>query len=196
MDHPLADPSAFFHVRMIMGMVLSLSIARLLTGVSIFVQHPGKNRVSWLHLGWVAFMFLFLIHFWWFEFRLQRLEHIGFDVYAFIIGYSSLLFLLCCLLFPNEIAEYDGYEDYFMQRRKWFFGLLAITSLADLLDTAIKGSDYFLSLGIEYPLRNAGLIALCVAAILVADRRLHIGLVALVLFFQVGWTIRAYGPLS
>jgi hypothetical protein len=196
MDHPLADPSAYFHVRIIMGMVLGLSITRLLTGVSVFVQHPGKNRVSWLHLGWAAFIFLFVIHFWWFEFRLQRLEHISFEVYAFVIFYSSLLFLLCCLLFPNDIAEYDSYEDYFMQRRKWFFGLLAFTFLADLVDTAIKGRDYFLSLGMEYPLRNAVAVVLCIVAIAVANRRVHVALVALVLLYQASWILRAYGMLA
>jgi hypothetical protein len=35
-----------------------------------------------------------------------------------------MLFLLCSLIFPTEISEYDGYADYFLSRRAWFFSLL------------------------------------------------------------------------
>jgi hypothetical protein len=37
-------------------MALGLGITRLLTGIAQFVQHPQRQRVYWVHLGWVLFM--------------------------------------------------------------------------------------------------------------------------------------------
>jgi hypothetical protein len=196
MEHQSVDPAAYFHVRIIMGMVLSLSIARLLSGVSIFIQHPERYAVSWIHIGWTAFMMLYVIHFWWFEFRLQAVSLITFEIYAFVIVYCSIFFLLCCLLYPNDIQEYGGYEQYFMARRRWFFGLLAFSYAADYIDTAIKGMGYFLSLGPEYPIRNAVFIALCLVAMFVSSRRFHAAFVGLGIVYQVAWILRAYGALS
>jgi hypothetical protein len=56
-------------------------------------------------------------------------------------------------------------------RRKWFYGLLAGKFLIDLVDTAIKGREHFISLGVEYPIRQlllAGSLTCpddCVAAV-------------------------------
>jgi hypothetical protein len=41
---PPVDPQIFSHIRVVMGMVISLSMARLLTGLALFVQHPGKTK--------------------------------------------------------------------------------------------------------------------------------------------------------
>lgn len=196
MDQHAVDTAAYFHVRIVIGMVLGLSVARLLGGVSVFIQHPGRHAVSWIHLGWTAFLLLLVIHFWWFEFRLQGVAHLNFAIYVFVIAYCSLFFLLCCLLYPNDIAEYEGYGHYLMARRRWFFGLLALTFATDLADTAIKGADYFRALGPEYVARNAILAVLCLVAAAVADRRFHAAFVALALAWQVAWIARAYGALS
>lgn len=72
-DPTQPDPAVFSHIRVVMGMVVSLSLARLLSGLALFVQHPGKTRVYWIYLGWVLFMFAFLVHFWWWGFHLHAL---------------------------------------------------------------------------------------------------------------------------
>ncbi|WP_234841668.1 hypothetical protein [Sinorhizobium meliloti] len=45
MEQVQPDPAIFSHIRVVMGMVISLSLARLLSGVALFVQHPGKTKV-------------------------------------------------------------------------------------------------------------------------------------------------------
>ena len=40
---------------------------------------------------------------------------------------AVLALLLASLLFPDDMSDYDGYEDYFLSRRRWFFGLFATT---------------------------------------------------------------------
>lgn len=192
MEHATADPALFTHVRVVIGMVVSLSLARLLTGLATFVQHPGKTRVYWIHLGWVLSMLLFLLHFWWWEFRLQALTVFDFGVFLFLIAYACLFFFLCVLLFPLSMEDYGGYEDYFMSRKGWFFGFLALSYAVDLVDTAIKGRSYFESFGYEYPVRNVVYIVLCGIAALTANRRFHSAFVSLGLLYQVSWIFRAF----
>ena len=195
MDQPV-DPQIFSHIRVVMGMVISLSMARLLTGLALFVQHPGKTRIYWLHLGWVLFMFLFLIYFWWWEYRLHSVPVIDFSVYLFVISYCCIFFFLCVLLFPTSMEDYSGYEHYFMSRRAWFFGFLALAYAVDLIDTAVKGKTYFLSYDLEYPLRNATYIVLCIIAALTANRRFHATFLIAGLTHQIVWIFRAFDLLE
>ena len=37
MDAPAPDPAIFSHIRVVMGMIISLSLARLLSGVALFI---------------------------------------------------------------------------------------------------------------------------------------------------------------
>lgn len=190
------DPNVYFHVRIVLGMVLGLSITRLLSGVAVYVQHPRRQRVSWLHLGWTLLMFLLVIHFWWFEFHLRVIQHMTFPIYLFVLVFGSVHFMLCALLYPGDIEEYGGYEDYFMSRRGWFFGLFAALQGLDLIDTVIKGDDYFASLGREYLFHNGAFAALAVAAIFIRDRRFHLGFVVVAILYEVSWIWRLYDDLT
>jgi hypothetical protein len=192
----VSSPEVFLHIKVVMGMVISLSLARVLTGLAGIVQHPAKAKVYAIHLGWALSMFLFIIHIWWWEYRLQAVPAIGFGIYLFLVCFCSLFFLLCALLFPASLDEYGGYEEYFISRRKWFFGMLAVTYAVDLIDTVLKGQAYFNSLGWEYPLRNITYIVLCIVAAWTANRRFHAGFVAVGLLYQISWIFRLYDLLQ
>ncbi|MGO4194168.1 hypothetical protein AB4Z13_02245 [Rhizobium sp. YAF28] len=187
-----ATPEVYVYIRTVMSMVIGLSLARLLTGLGGIVQSPGKFRVYWVHLGWVASMFLFIIHFWWWEYRLQSLAVISFGVYLFLISFCCLFFFLCVLIFPTTIEDYGGYEEYFISRRRWFFGMLAVTYVVDFLDTLLKGKAYLVALGWEYPARNAVYIVLCIAGAWTANRRFHAVFVSAGLIYQITWIFRLY----
>jgi hypothetical protein len=138
-------PSAaeiFPHVRIVMGMVIGLGVTRLLSGVARIVQHPRRTPVYAVHLGWTLSVLLMLVHFWWWEFGLYHVGEWTFGIYFFLISYSIALFLLCAFLFPESMADYSGYEDYFLSKRIWFFGILASTYLFDYADTLIKGRQH------------------------------------------------------
>ncbi len=62
----------YLHVRVLLSMILGLGVGHLLRGVSRIVQHPRKYKIYWVHLIWTLFLFLYLIHFWWWEFYLQK----------------------------------------------------------------------------------------------------------------------------
>lgn len=193
MDHNMPpDPTVFTHVRVVIGMVVSLSLARVLSGIAIFIQHPGKTKVYPVHLAWAGFLILYLLHFWWWEFRLQVLTPIDFGVYLFVVSYCCLFFMLAVLLFPTTLDDYKDYEDYFFSRRKWFFGVFTMVFAVDLLDTALKGIDYFKSFGYEYPIRNVTFITLCLIAAWTANRRFHAVFVTAAIAYQLSWIFRAF----
>jgi hypothetical protein len=111
-------------------MSVGLSVAHLLKGVAGIVQHPKRFRVYWVHLVWVLFLFLYLIHFWWWEFNLARVREWTFPLYFFVALYAVLLYLLCTLFFPEQIGEYDGFKGYYYSRRQWIFALMAALFVA------------------------------------------------------------------
>jgi hypothetical protein len=191
-----SSPEVYVYIRTVMSIVISLSLARLLTGLAGFVQAPGKHKVYWVQLGWVLSMFLFIIHFWWWEYRLGSLAVINFGVYLFLICFCCLFFFLCVVLFPTSVEDYGGYEEYFISRRRWFFGLLAVTYAVDLIDTVLKGHTYFHSLGWEYPIRNVVYILLCIAAAITANRRFQTAFVTIGLIYQISWIFRLYDVLG
>ena len=197
METHVADPALFGHIRIVIGMVISLRLARLLTGLALFIQHPGRNKVYWVHLGWTLSLFIFILHFWWWEFRLQSLPEISFGIYLFLIAFGCLFFFLCVLLFPASIDEYTGYEHYFLSRRAWFFGFLALAYAIDLADTAIKGEAYFRhtyfnDFGYEYPIRNVVFILLCGLAAWTTNRTFHGTFVLAGLAYQIAWIFRVF----
>lgn len=196
MPEAIHDPQLFTHIRILVGMVLGLGITRLLSNAARFVQHPTREHVWWVHLAWVFSMLLMLVHFWWWEFRLFQIPHWTFEWYLFLIFYVVVLYLLCTLLFPDQMDEYAGFRDYFLSRRKWFFGLLALSYMLDFGDTLFKGHDHFSSFGIEYPLRNACYVVVCLVAIGVRSVWFH-GVFAVVnLLYQVSWILRQFDTLS
>jgi hypothetical protein len=163
----------YLHVRVLVSIIWGLGIPRLLTGVARIVQHPKQYRVYWVHLLWACFVFLYSVNFWWWESRLAAIQQWTFPLYFFIAICAVLLFLLCVLLFPDEMADYDGFKAYYYSRRQRIFGLMMIVFVADIADTLIKGCGYLRALGPVYYVRTVLSIVLCAAAIKIKDERFH-----------------------
>lgn len=192
MDGAPANPDLFFHIRVIIGIVTGLSVARLLNGLARFVQHPSREQIYPIHLGWALFLLSAIIHFWWFEFGLSHVPRWSFELYFFVICYAVLFFFTGAVLFPDRMDEYAGFAEYFHSRQRWFYGLLAALFAFDLLDTALKGAEHFRSFGPEYPVRQAILFALAIAAMFVTSRRYHAVFVIGALIAQVWWILRQF----
>jgi hypothetical protein len=189
---PLSNPDLYQHVRVVISIITGLCITTLLTGFSRFVQHPRREKVSILHLGWAATLLLLVIHFWWWEFRLTLVQQWTFSLYFFVILYAILFFSLCTLLFPSDLRDCSGYEEYFLSRRRWFFGLLAATFIADIIDTSLKGSAYLHSFGAIYPIRIIVGLAICAIGIFTRNRRIQLTLLAVSLLSQIAYIVLLY----
>jgi hypothetical protein len=187
---PQPNPELYSQVKVVISIIVGLCITILLKGFAQFVQHPRRNKVSILHLGWAASLLLGMIHFWWWEFRLTMVQQWTFAIY-FVILYA-ILFFLSTLLFPSDLADYTGYEDYFLSRRRWFFGFLAATFLADIIDTSLKGAAYLHSFCLEYPIRIAAYLVVCIIAMITKNRRTQLMLLTLSGLYQISYIVRLY----
>lgn len=183
MDQP--SPAELFpHIRIVMGTVVGLGITRLLMTVAGIVQHPNRARRSTLHLLWVGSMLLELVLFWWWEFALFRLQYWTFGIALFIILYATTLFMMAALLSPDGVSEYDGYEDFFLKRRHWFFGLLATTFVFDIIDTLIKGGIYMQRFNLGYFIQVPFGLILCIIAWRSKDQRVHLAAAVVHILYQ------------
>ena len=118
-----ANLDLHLHVRVLIALILGLSVTRLVSGIAALVQHPGRYSIWPVHLCWVAWALLNVVTFWWWEFRLSFVQHWTFPLYAFVCVYASMYYFLSALLFPQDLDEYKGYQDYFLSRRRWFSAL-------------------------------------------------------------------------
>ena len=183
-------PDLFPHIRVVMGIVLGLAISKLLTGFAGLVQHPGRYRLSAIHLLWAVSILVELILFWWWEFALSKIQIWNFATFVFLIGYTITLFLMAALLFPDSIDEYGGYEAYFIRRRRWFFGLFAMTSVLDVIDTMIKGEAHWDRLSADYAVQVPIGAVLCIVGCWSVKKRVHLALALMHLAYQAYWMVR------
>lgn len=190
------DIDLYLHVRVLISMILGLSVTRLIGGAAGFIQHPNRNRIWLAHLIWVGWALLNVVTFWWWEFRLSLVGHWTFALYLFVLLYASMFYLLAVLLFPGDLEGYAGYEDYFLSRRVWFFGLMAVTEVLDVVDTWIKGESHFRSLGPEYVIRIGAFVVLCIVGARYPNPRLQTGLALAGLVYEVSFFARYFGSFS
>ena len=188
----MTSAEAFFHVRILVGIITALSLSRLITGLARPVQDQDWHRVGLVHTGWAVFLLLMIVHFWWFELGLARIEKWTFGLYLFVIGYAILLFLICTILFPDQADRKMNLEEYFYSRQKWFYGLLAVIFLVDIADTAFKGLDHLRALGLEYLLRQTAFVVLSVIGMFVRRPLYHRAFVAGAILYQVSWAVRQF----
>ena len=182
----------FAHIKTVIGIILGLSITQLLKGVIKIVEHPKKYKPYWVHLLWALYIFFVVIHFWWWEVHLNDIKHWDFALYFFIIVYIMMYYFVCTLLFPEQLVDYEGYEDYFYSRRKWFFSVLSLTFAADIIDTVIKGKEYMSQLYWEFPIRNIVHILLCLLAIKISNKKFHAILVIAFIVYELSFIARKY----
>jgi hypothetical protein len=183
----------FEYIKSVIGIILGLSFAKLLQSAVKLIQHPGRTRPYWVHLLWSLYLFLLLTQFWWWEYNLKKVTDWSFQRYFFLIIYITIYFTLCALLWPDDVKDYDNrFEDYFYSRKKWFFGVLAASFIADILDTLLKGTDYFLQYTWEYPVRNSVHFLLCIVAMFVSNRRFHALLVLLFIIYELSYILRLF----
>lgn len=192
MQH-VPDPALLFpHVRILVGMVIGLGLTHLLRNLAGLMVDPGRRRMYWTHLLWTVFVFLYLLHFWWWQFRLSYMVRWEFEVYLFITVYALALYLLCAFALPDRSNDDADYRVHFYSRRHWFFGLLALVFALDLVDSWIKGAAYFDSLGPEYVFRNIAYIVLSLTAIATRNPKYHAGFALVALVCECIWIFRRY----
>jgi hypothetical protein len=139
--------TTFEYVMVLVSIVVALAIAHLLTALGECVRRIRTNdkpiKLDAVFLLWVSFVLVWLISFWWWEFKYQEVvAEWSFGLYLFIISYSIILFMLAEILVPFRMQGVTDTYAYFKEGRKWFFGTLLLVQAVDIIDTFLKGSDW------------------------------------------------------
>lgn len=173
--------SQFEYVAVLVSIIAGLALTQILRGVGRMVTDKTGPSPYWVHLIWTIYLFLYIVAFWWWEFRLGSVEW-SLSVYLVIITYATLLFFASLVIQPGSLHGVDSYKDYYYLRRRWIFSLIIALTIWDFLDTYVKGTGYFASLGVVYPTILAMLIIGSLIAMITANERYHN-------IFSVSWLL-------
>lgn len=86
------------------------------------------------------------------------------------------------LIYPDYVQAHADREESFICRKTVFFALFALSFFFDLVDTLIKGTDYFCSLGFWYIGRSVVGIIIAIMVMITKNSRL-------LMWFGVAWFI-------
>lgn len=184
------------HIRVVLSIILGLGITTLLKGIASIIEHPKRYGWSWIHMSWVVWALVSIVTFWWWEFRLTEVQAWTFESYLFIIAYCAMYFMVSTLLFPSDIREFGSYENYLISRRAWFFGLIALISLMDLVDTELKGVGRWKLLGVAYPIHQGVMVVVALLGISRRNKRMQLVLALFALLYQIGYFAFEYFTLG
>jgi hypothetical protein len=159
----------FQHVMVLTSIIIGLGITNVLLGVSGAIERYTEGdrplQFSWASAVWLAQVFLWMILFWWWEFRLvDILKHWTLWNYFLIICYAIVLFLLAALLIPKDWDKVDDMNTYFLLKRHWFYSVFLLGAVIDVMDSYMKGGwSYIMGQGVfgwAYPVANILIVAI------------------------------------
>ena len=169
--------TTFEYLAVLISIIVGLGITHLLGGIARFIHHPDRYKFFWIHLVWVWFVFLYMLAFWWAQLWMNRVEEWNSHLYAFLVLFSVLLYLLCVIITPPDSPNGLDLREYFFSKRKWFFGVFLATLFVNLLDGLIKDQT---STPMYFP------FLLTLGALLTKNMKYH---AAVALIFSVGLTV-------
>lgn len=143
----------FEYMMVLVSIIVGLGIAHILLGVGGIIDrvsgHGERLRLSVAHAAWLGMVFMWMVLFWWWEYRFSVLEPawtVG--LYFFLVLYSVALFLLTVILVPRTWDGVTSLDDYLIQRRVPFYSMLLFGTGLDVLDSYLKGGwSYILDAG-------------------------------------------------
>jgi hypothetical protein len=159
----------FQHVMVLTSIIIGLGITNVLLGVSGAIERYTEGdrplRLSWASATCLAQVFLWMILFWWWEFRLvDILKHWTLWNYFLIVCYAIVLFLLAALLIPKDWDKVDDMNTYFLLKRRWFYSVFLLGAVIDVMDSYMKGGwTYIMEQGLfgwAYPVVNISIVVI------------------------------------
>jgi hypothetical protein len=181
----------FQHVMVLTSIIIGLGITHLLLGISAAIDRMSEQRerarVSWVFWVWVAYVFLWMVQFWWWEYRLlELLQAWSLWNYFLVISYAVVLFLLAAILVPRKWDEVDDLDQYFLSKRRWFYSLLLLASAIDIMDSYMKGGwSYVQGTGFLTWGQNLAWVPASIIGFRSANIRVHSTLAIVFLIWQI-----------
>lgn len=139
----------FEYIMVLVSIIMGLGIAHILFGLGDMIDRlTGKGpelKLGLAHGAWLGAVFAWMVMFWWWEFRFSELDvdwTVG--LYLFLVGYAMGLFLLAVILVPRSWDGVHDLDEFFIQRRVWFYSLLLLVTGMDIIDGYLKGGFQYL----------------------------------------------------
>jgi hypothetical protein len=134
----------FEYVMVLVSIIIGLGITHVLFGISGVVDRISRRKadleLSIAHAAWLGFCLAWMVMFWWWEYRfVSRVSDWTIGLYLFLVFYSITLFLMSAILVPRSWEGVQSLKEYFLERRAWFYSLLLLATILDVLDAYLKG---------------------------------------------------------
>ena len=171
--------TSYEYISTLLSIIIGLGITHLLIGIGRIINNPKGVKPYWIHLVWTLAIFIYLIQYWWFEYKLISILEWTFQLYFFFILYAISLFFLCILNMPFYFP--DDFREYYYSTRRWFFIVFLLVNIIDVTDTLIKGSSHFASLGIGYPIFFTSCFIMAIVGFF-SKKELHHAIIAITFF--------------
>jgi len=152
--------ASFDYITMLTSVVLALGIVRILMGAGKMVQLRGSIRIYWVHLLWMANVFLWLLLNWWILYRWHTHERWTFFLFLFVLINPAIGFLQSALLIPEPLDDDADLKQHFYENHRMFFLLAACVWPVDVVDTLLKGWAHFVAQGHIYVITVVTLFSL------------------------------------
>lgn len=128
----------FEYVGVLVSIVVGLSLAHILTGVSRTIQARSQVRLYWVHSLWTLNITVFLVFFWWFIYHWSGVERWNFFLFVFLLLYAVALHLISALLFPAGVSPGFDFREHYYRNAPWLFGFLTLAFVLDVFETTTK----------------------------------------------------------
>ncbi len=118
----------FEYLLVIVGIILGLGIAHILSGLVDYVQERHRVRWSALQLVWMLVLFLLQVQYWYVMFHVADIGR-DFSRYLAALLFPTFLYLASGVLVPkvsHDETRVLDLRDRYADNQRWFFALCAM----------------------------------------------------------------------
>jgi multisubunit Na+/H+ antiporter MnhC subunit len=183
--------SGFEYAMVLVSIIIGLGVTHILSSLGSAVHrlrgHGKPLRLELNYLIWIAFIFGWMVQFWWWEFKWTTLgTDVDFRLYSFLVLYAVSLFMIAVILVPHHLTVVEDSWTYFLSIRLWFFGGLLGLNVLDVVDTFMKGWEW--GLRQSYTWYALAVTACGIIGLLTTRRRVHIAMGLVLVAWSNGLT--------
>jgi len=180
-----------------MSIVVGLGIARILSGVSSLIEARREVELDWVSILWAANVLGYHLLFWWIVVNNWRfLSEWPFSRFAALFLYGVLIFFCASLILPRQVPKGIDLRARFESIRRPFFVLWFLVMCSEILDSLLKGTDYFLDeLGAPYIVLLTVSVLLSIGGILISNRRFHFTAAIGFFVMYTAWTLGSFATI-
>jgi hypothetical protein len=186
----------FSYVMVLASVIAGLAMAQLLQCLAAMIQHPKRHRPYWVHIVWIAYAFEYVALWWWYEYSFAKTAQWSFALYLFILVYAVAIYLMCAVLAPLALLNFEDFEAYYYSRRRWFLALAAIVIGIDVVDTLSKGTAHFAALGPHYAIAAVAFPILYVIGMVTRRGSYHAAIALVSLFDHAAQAFENFSYLT